>query len=248
MHRGVVQVGWAFLENDDPDSAIRDFDRAIQLNPDYALAYCQRGRAHMKMRDYYRAIDDATTAIRLRPDLGQAYLCRGIAYLGDDRFDRALADLAEAVKIDPALESQARAPRAEACRNQGIGYLDSRQWGKAVASLEETRSTFRSDLAGEISPTGGSVPRARIDYGNRGKFEEAVRDLNRALKLDKDNAQTHRLSGLTCRKMAQVCHDRGLTADEKEQWECAIRYLGRAIQLAPELTYAIASSVRGGSA
>jgi hypothetical protein len=47
--------------------------------------------------------------------------------------------------------------------------------------------------------------------------------------LDKDNAQTYRLCGLTCCLMAKDCSDRGMTADAKEQWEFAIKYLKAAI-------------------
>ena len=66
-------MAWHFLGENDPDSAIPDFDQAIYLAPNSAEAYCLRGQAFAKKGDYYRAISDATAAIR-----SEARLCPGI--------------------------------------------------------------------------------------------------------------------------------------------------------------------------
>jgi len=229
--------GSAFLENNDPVSAIPDFGRAIELAPDFAQAYCLRGRAYTMIGDYDRARSDATDAIRLKPDCALAYFYRAAAYLKEKNFERTLADLDEAVKLDPELAVQARSSYADIYFRQGINHIAALRWDRAIASLEKA-ITFDTHRAEELNPQLAQAYRERgLDHANHSDFEEAVRDLKRAFELDKDNAHNHRCCGLTCFKMAQTCHDRGLTADERVQWQFAVVHLRRAIRLDPELEY-----------
>ncbi len=54
------------------DLAIADFDRAIEVQPDYAEAYSNRGEAYEDKGDYERAIADYGRAIELQPDVAEA--------------------------------------------------------------------------------------------------------------------------------------------------------------------------------
>jgi len=79
--------------------AIADYTTAIQLQPDYAEAYNDRGFAYYLKGDVERAIADYTRAIELRPDYPKAYNSRGVAYMAHGYgasksvpdFDRAIA-------------------------------------------------------------------------------------------------------------------------------------------------------------
>ena len=46
---------------------------AIQIKPDYADAYNNRGIAYDKKGDYDQAISDYNRAIRIKPDYAAAY-------------------------------------------------------------------------------------------------------------------------------------------------------------------------------
>ena len=74
-----------------------DFSKAIELNPDFALAYLDRGVAYLiEFKDCNGALPDLNRAIELNPNLGKAYLARAFCYnmLGDNA--RAQADFAKA--------------------------------------------------------------------------------------------------------------------------------------------------------
>jgi len=81
------------------DQAIADYTTAIQLKPDYAEAYNDRGFAYYLKGDAERAIADFTQAIALRPDYPKAYNSRGVTYMAHGYgaaksvpdFDRAIA-------------------------------------------------------------------------------------------------------------------------------------------------------------
>lgn len=102
------------------DEAIFAFTRAIELDPDTAMAYFGRGLAHFKLggwadrEPFNMAISDFTSAIELYPDFTQAYYNRGLAYnqhynRGENRdpadpadyHAKAIADFNKALEIDP---------------------------------------------------------------------------------------------------------------------------------------------------
>jgi tetratricopeptide (TPR) repeat protein len=56
-----------YLKKGDDDRAIADYDQALKLDPNYALAYNNRGNAHFLKKNYDRAIADYDQAIRIDP-------------------------------------------------------------------------------------------------------------------------------------------------------------------------------------
>ena len=54
--------------------------KAIELKPDYAEAYNNRGVAHGNKGNFDRAIEDFNIAMQLKPDYADAYNNRGEAY------------------------------------------------------------------------------------------------------------------------------------------------------------------------
>lgn len=87
------------LTNDELDCAIDHYSHALQLDPEYAVAYFNRGLAYFCKGDLDRAISDWDEAIRLVPDDVEAYYYRGIAY--DEKGDQknAIADLKKALEL-----------------------------------------------------------------------------------------------------------------------------------------------------
>ena len=79
--------------------ALTDYDKAIQLNPDYANAYLGRGTAKRNLGDYQGAIVDYNKAIEPNSNYDTAYYNRGIAYQRLNERQRALADFREAARF-----------------------------------------------------------------------------------------------------------------------------------------------------
>jgi tetratricopeptide (TPR) repeat protein len=76
--------------------AIKDYDKAIKLNPDDAEAYNNRGAAYADLNQYEQAIEDYDKAIKLNPDDAEAYGNRGIAYSKIGRYEESARDLKKA--------------------------------------------------------------------------------------------------------------------------------------------------------
>ena len=64
---GLRQPGYRSLDQGDLDAAIQDYDKAIELDPQYAKAYNNRGNARYDQGDLDAAIQDYTKAIELNP-------------------------------------------------------------------------------------------------------------------------------------------------------------------------------------
>jgi tetratricopeptide (TPR) repeat protein len=93
--RGMAQET---LENFEQAKA--DYNKAIEINPEYANAYNNRGNIKAKQADYKGAIEDYNRAIELNSQFVEAYCNRGIAKenLGD--YYEALEDFDRAIEIN----------------------------------------------------------------------------------------------------------------------------------------------------
>ena len=80
-------------------TAIEDFDQAIRLNPDLALAYMNRGVAKGRIGHNREAILDYSKAIELDSSDACAFRNRSAVSARMKRFDHALADLDTAINL-----------------------------------------------------------------------------------------------------------------------------------------------------
>jgi thiol-disulfide isomerase/thioredoxin len=53
-----IRQGVIYLENNDPGSALKDFDAAILMNPNNAIAHFYRSIAYMYLKQYDKSWDD----------------------------------------------------------------------------------------------------------------------------------------------------------------------------------------------
>jgi tetratricopeptide (TPR) repeat protein/tRNA A-37 threonylcarbamoyl transferase component Bud32 len=86
----------------DPDGAIQDYDRALEISPGFAEAYLNRGSARWAKGDAKGAYADFDELLRRGALLAGAYNGRGrtLLELMNDP-DRALPDLNEAIRLRP---------------------------------------------------------------------------------------------------------------------------------------------------
>ena len=81
--------------------AIAQFTEGIEIDPDDAEAYKDRGDVYFLKAEYNRALADYSKAIELDPDDEHAYLSRGTVYVAKGNSAGALADFAEALQLNP---------------------------------------------------------------------------------------------------------------------------------------------------
>ena len=101
----LVDEGIAKYGNRDYDGAIADYTKAIERNPNYAIAYSCRGNAKQAEGDIGGAIADYTKAIKLKPDYAFAYYNRGNAKRVKGDYDGAIVDFTKAIERTPTMHS-----------------------------------------------------------------------------------------------------------------------------------------------
>ena len=78
---------------------LADFNKAIDLAPDFAYTYYNRGYVLSQLKDYHAAIESYNEAIALEPNLAEAYYNRGLTYIYLGENARGVADLSKAGEL-----------------------------------------------------------------------------------------------------------------------------------------------------
>lgn len=85
--------------------AVRKFTRALEINPQLAEAYVDRGIAHRYLNETDQAMADFDHAIGLNPNLARAYAARGTIYRLRGDTGRALDDFTKSLALSPNVDA-----------------------------------------------------------------------------------------------------------------------------------------------
>ena len=85
--------GSVYLKMNNPNSAVNDFNRAIEISPNHAKAYHLRGLALEMTGIDDQALEDFNKAIDIDPEYGAAYYSRATLLTKMGREDSALEDM-----------------------------------------------------------------------------------------------------------------------------------------------------------
>ncbi|MGB6537992.1 MAG: tetratricopeptide repeat protein [Xanthobacteraceae bacterium] len=220
--------GNAYLVKGDYDRAIADYSQVIWLDPNNAAGYVNRGRAYQAKKNYDHAIADYADATRLDPNNAAAWASQGDAYYDMGKPEQALKSYAEAIKSQPN-STWPYTDRGELYLDRGdydlaiadfdnvvkvsptyaMGWNDRcRALALAGRRLEQALSDCNEAI--KISPTfvnhmvkSGDVSaigdRALVHF-KAGRFDSAIDDFDKALKLTLRSAEVLYGRGLAKQK------------------------------------------------
>ena len=115
----------------DYNGAIELYTEAIALNPNFEVAYYNRGNAYALQQQYERAIQDYDKAIALNPNYTNAYYNRGLAYAMSGNLKQAILDATKVIEILPDY--------ADAYQLRGLCYQELGETDKAEADFAKAR-------------------------------------------------------------------------------------------------------------
>lgn len=127
--------------------AIEDYSKAIELRPDCAEAYNNRGVAYVGKGEYDKAAEDYAKAIQLSPKYARAYYNRGNRCLFRGEYEKAIEDYNKAIQLKPdfveahynravACEEGGRLPEAARGYERFIGLASTQYAGNDVLSRQ----------------------------------------------------------------------------------------------------------------
>ena len=195
--------GNAYGNKGDNDSAIDDYTKAIDIEPNFTNAYYNRGIAYRNKGDNDSAIDDYTKAIDIKPNFANAYYNRGVAYWDKGDYDSAIADHTKAIQLNPNY--------AEAYNNRGNAYGDKGDYDLAIEDYTK---------AIDIKPNFANAYYNRgVAYWDKGDYDSAIADHTKAIQLNPNYAEAY--------------NNRGNAYGDKGDYDLAIEDYTKAIDIKP---------------
>jgi tetratricopeptide (TPR) repeat protein len=126
---------------------IADLTEEIAADPDFYLAYNNRGVARYRLEDFEGAIEDFSKAIDLAPDSALAYNNRGLARVKTKDLEGAVKDFTMAIDLDPG--------NARVFFNRGIALARKEAYYKAIEDFKK---------AAELDPEMEKKAQEQIQY------------------------------------------------------------------------------------
>jgi tetratricopeptide (TPR) repeat protein len=165
---GHDNLGNALLEKNQIDEAIRQYQEAIRLAPDFAEPHYNLGIAFGKNGQMDEAIRQFQEVIRLKPDNTDAHYSLGTAYGMMGQIDGAISQFHEVIRLKPDF--------AEAHNNLGIALVNKNQIDEAINQFQEA-IRLKPDCAEAHNNLG-------IALVNRGRFDEAIVNYQKAIQIE----------------------------------------------------------------
>ena len=197
------------------EKALADYNKAIEINPNYYFAYSNRVSVYMNQKKYNLALIDLHKVIDFDSSFAKAYNNRGLIYFYQNKYAFAMADFNKVIKLDSNY--------ASAYISRGLIYLNQNKYAFALADFNKVieldsnyapaynnrglvyEKTGHPDLAlEEYTKTLKLDPNNELAYFNRGilffnsrQYEKAKADFNKAEKLNPSNSNAYANMGLT---------------------------------------------------
>ncbi len=192
--------GVCYIELQNTLAAIKDFNQVVELRPQNAMAFLQRGKAYLLNKQFENAAINFSTAGNIDLKLIEAHLLAAESYREMERYSEALSAYQKALAQDKdnpqiyfemgnmwviqenypqALTSFKEAIKkkkdyAEALYNRGLIYLK-------LLDSKSALDDFSAALKARPNLVEAYYERGRIKHFTEGKLEEAIADFSTAL-------------------------------------------------------------------
>lgn len=100
--RDLYKKGVNYMSNDKLSDAIRSFELALRLDPNYVEAWIKKGYAHFHLRDFSFAISSYDMALNIDPDNHEAWNLKGLAYYKMNNYTKAIECCTKALDSNPS--------------------------------------------------------------------------------------------------------------------------------------------------
>ncbi len=159
-------LGCYYQQKGRHNEAIREFDKAIDVDPGSARAYNGKGVSCDKLRDFERAVRSYDMALKIDPSIDYIHNNLGYSYLLQGNYDAAIASFKKALALD--------GNNSRTNNNLGLAYAMNGQYDDAFRQFQQSgdKAQAHYNLAGI--------------YYEKGRFEEAKKEYRHVLNLNPD--------------------------------------------------------------
>ncbi len=158
---------------EDPETALKNFQSAIDLRSKYSVAWKGRGDALYSLERYLAALIAYDRSIQINPQNSQAWKGRGDTLYRLERFEAALTSYNKSLQI--------QANNADSLNRKGRALYKLERYQEALAA-QEAALKIRPNYARALSDRG-------IVLIGLGKYQEAVESFDRAQGIEPLNPE-----------------------------------------------------------
>jgi len=190
-------IGTCYLHNNNSDESVRYFDSAIEIDPQLAEAWCNKGFALDEFGRYEEAIVAFDKAIEIDPQLAEAWNNKAFALAKLVRNEEAIVAFDKAIEIDPQY--------AWAWSYKGVAFDELDRYEEAIAAF---------DKAIEINPQDAwAWCNKGVALGKLGRYEEAIIAFDKVIEIDPQDAEAWNNKGVTLYDLGR--HEEAIEAFDK---------------------------------
>ena len=181
-------LGAAAIQIGQLNEAIRAFQKALSIKPDFVDAYVNMGIAFRKQGKTDKAILAYKKALVITPDSVDIHNNIGVAFHAQGKFEEAISAFNKAIEIKPN--------HADTYSNIGATL---RKQGKLDAAID----AFRKAL--EIKPDNASIfNNIGVILKDQGKLEEAIVTYEKALEISPNFSEAHMNIGTALKNQGKI--------------------------------------------
>jgi predicted O-linked N-acetylglucosamine transferase (SPINDLY family) len=173
-------------EQSQPLLGLEAADQSIQLKPDYAEAWSNRGNALQDLKRYEEALASHERALELKPDYAEGWSNKGVTLQELKRYDEAIAHYDKALSLKPDY--------AEAWSNRGNTLQELKRYDEAIAHYDKALS-LKPDYVEAWSNRGNTLNELK-------KHSESAKCYQKALEFNTEDSyllgQAHHQMMLGC--------------------------------------------------
>ncbi|MEA3479359.1 MAG: tetratricopeptide repeat protein, partial [Bacteroidota bacterium] len=136
--RAMINYGFALVKQDQYNTGIRYYTKAINKDSTIVNAYFNRAIAQFDLGRYSKAVSDMSRVIDERKDSEVPYFFRGTSYAHMKKLPEALADLSRSIELNPTM--------AETYKNRGIVYEYAEEYELALADFSHVLKLDPSNI------------------------------------------------------------------------------------------------------
>jgi tetratricopeptide (TPR) repeat protein len=222
----LFDTGTGYLKEGRFDDAIAALSQAIDLEPNYADAYSNRGLAYYEKREYAQALEDFKQAIIINPNDEKAHNNAALVYYRQQDYPNAETHYQLAL----SLSAEEKPYHADVHNNLGAIYAKK---GMQQEALNAYNNAIRITKALNLGYTDAFYNRANLFYDLK-RYDEAIADYTETVtSLERARDAAHNVS--------DAYYNRGLSYYQQGQYDEALADYERALEHKPDFTWALYS-------
>ena len=174
-HVAYNRIGLIFMDIQQFEQALINFECSIRAKPDYLQAHINKGVAYQNKGSFKDAVKTFEHILLIDPTQINAHYNLGIAHFSDQNFERSIHSLQTAIQLNPAL--------IDAHYNLGVVYSQLKEHLLALECYETAINLNPQYLLAHYNRV--------VSYFELLEYERALQSYKNTIAIDPDHIRSH---------------------------------------------------------